>query len=196
MRLDSIEARISWEERVGTYDLWTVSRMRWASSMASSGLGGVPALKKRAATKPAMAPRSRRIAATRKKPQKKFDLLPVGSSHHASHANPCRISTIAASTKTPATAPTTAPLTMRWSFSVISVFASSISSRTMTCARSVTSCSAAVICCGVPVGSAAKALEDQGEQESAGERGADLHLGPLQRGLRRGLQRRDLVGRG
>src|SRR5206468_10469118 len=88
-------------------------------------------------------------------------------------------------TKTPATAHTTAPRAIRCSFSVISVLASSISSRTSSCARSLTSCSAAAICCGLPVGSAAKALEDQGEQQSAGERGTDLHLGPLERRRRR-----------
>src|SRR3954451_9354034 len=88
--------------------------------------------------------------------------------------------------KTPAMAPTAAPRARRCSLTVTSVLASSISSRTRTCARSVTSCSAAAISCGLPDGSlVAKALEDHREQDAAGERGADLDLGPL--------ERRDLV---
>src|SRR3954447_19475943 len=91
------------------------------------------------------------------------------------------MSTSAARTKTPAIAPTAAPRAMRCSLTVTSVLASSISSRTSSCARSVTSCSAAEISCGVPVGSlVAKALEDHCEQKAAGERGADLDLGPLE----------------
>src|SRR3954447_3309530 len=101
---------------------------------------------------------------------------------------------------TPATPPMAAPLTIFCSFWVTSALASSISSRTMTCARSVTSCSAAEISCGVPVGSlVAKALEEEGEQEAAGEGRADLDLGALQgRGVvghGRGLEARRLVGR-
>src|SRR4051794_20749496 len=82
----------------------------------------------------------------------------------------------------PAAAPTTAPRAMRRNLSATSALASSISSRTRTCARSVTSCSAAEISLGLPVGSlVAKALEDEGEQQTAGERDAGLDLGTLQR---------------
>src|SRR3954447_5727636 len=102
--------------------------------------------------------------------------------------------------KTPAMAPTAAPRARRCSLTVTSVLASSISSRTRTCARSVTSCSAAAISCGLPDGSlVAKALEDHREQQAAGERGADLDLGALERrhlvGHRRRLEARRLVGR-
>src|SRR3954453_20514614 len=98
----------------------------------------------------------------------------------------------------------TAPLTILVIFSVTSVRASSISSRTIICARSVTSCSAAVICSGLPVGSlVAKALEDHRDYHAAGEGGADLDLGALERrhlggagaGARGRLERRRLVGR-
>src|SRR5205814_8449314 len=55
------------------YAFCTVSRMRWASSIAMSGFGGVAERKKRAATKPAMAPRISRTTATKKKPQKNWN---------------------------------------------------------------------------------------------------------------------------
>src|SRR3954453_17738116 len=94
--------------------------------------------------------------------------------------------------KTPAAAPTAAPLASLVTFSVTSVLASSISSRTRTCARSVTSCSAVAISFGLPEDSAAKALEDQGGHETAGECDADLPLWALLRpdraGRRRGRQ--------
>src|SRR3954465_18003 len=104
--------------------------------------------------------------------------------------------------KTPAAAATAAPFRSVEPFSVISVLASSISSRTRTWARSATSCTVAEISFGVPVvvGSAAKASQDHGGQYAAGERDADLHLGPLlhpdgaRRGCRRLLEGRRLVG--
>src|SRR3954453_2488738 len=104
---------------------------------------------------------------------------------------------------TPATPPMAAPLTIFCNFWVTSALASSISSRTISCARSVTSCSAAEISCGLPLGSlVAKALEDHREYEPAGERDADLALGPLERrhlggttGARGRFERRRLVGR-
>src|SRR3954467_1080677 len=97
----------------------------------------------------------------------------------------------------PITAPRARRLTLPW----ISACASSISSRTMACARSVTSVRAAAMSCGLPVGSlVAKALEDESEDETARERGADLHLGTLERRLvvrdGDGLEARGLVGRG
>src|SRR3954453_18314863 len=104
---------------------------------------------------------------------------------------------------TPATPPMAAPLTIFCNFWVTSALASSISSRTISCARSVTSCSAAEILWGLPLGSlVAKALEDHREYEPAGERDADLDLGPLERrhlggttGARGRFERRRLVGR-
>src|SRR4051812_11775832 len=91
------------------------------------------------------------------------------------------MSTSAARAKMPPIAPIAAPRAIRRTLTVASALASSTSSRMITCARSVTSCSAAEISCGVPVGSlVAKALEEEGEQEAAGERRADLHLGALQ----------------
>src|SRR3954468_2378059 len=100
--------------------------------------------------------------------------------------------------KTPAIAPTAAPRARRCSLTVTSVLASSISSRTSDCARSVTSDSAAAISCGLPDGSlVAKALEDHREEQTAGERGADLDLGALHGrhlvGNGRGLEARRLV---
>src|SRR3954454_7554496 len=103
--------------------------------------------------------------------------------------------------KMPAAAAIAAPLTRLWTFSVTPFFASSISSRTRTRARSATSCTAAEISFGVPAGSAAKALEDQGGHQAAGECDADLHLGALlhpdggRRGGRGRLEGRRLVGR-
>ena len=63
-------------------------------------------------------------------------------------------------------------------FCVISALASSISSRTSTLIRSETSVTAVAMFSGFPF-SAGKALEDQGGQETAGERGADRELGTL-----------------
>src|SRR3954452_9254462 len=173
--------------------------MRWASSMAISGVGGAPDLKSFEAKKPASPPRMKSTAATRKKPQK-ICVGPTGSAHQASHAKPL-ISTLRPKmANTAAAPPTTAPLTSFWTFSVTSVLASSISSRTSSCARSATSCTAAEISFGVPAGSAAKTLEDQGGNDAAGERQADLDLRALlhadggRRGGRRLLEGRRLVG--
>src|SRR4051794_37282063 len=93
---------------------------------------------------------------------------------------------------TAAAAPIAAPRASRVSLIVISVLASSISSRMITCARSVTSWTAATTSRGCPSGSVAKALEDQGGQQATGECGTDLHLGALgSRGrLRARLRRR------
>src|SRR6478672_10790118 len=115
--------------------------------------------------------------ATRKKPQKICELL-TGSAHQASHAKPSSRIDRPKMANTPAAAPIAAPLAILVTFSVISVLASSISSRTSSCARSATSCTAAEISCGVPVGvgSAAKAFQDHGGHEAAGEGDADLHL--------------------
>src|SRR3954453_11458412 len=104
--------------------------------------------------------------------------------------------------KTPAAAATAAPFRSLETFSVISVLASSISSRTRTCARSATSCTAAEISVGDPVGvgSAAKAPEDHGGHQTTGERDADLDFGALlhpdggRRGCRGLLEGRRLVG--
>src|SRR3954452_1044896 len=175
--------------------------MRWASSMALSGVGGAPDLKRREATQPATPPRMKSRTATRKKPQKICELL-TGSAHQASQAKPSRRIDRPKIANTPAAAPIAAPLAIFETFSVISVLASSISSRTRTCARSATSCTAAEISVGVPVGvgSAAKAPQDHGGHDAAGERDADLHLGALlhadgsRRGGRRLLEGRRLVG--
>src|SRR3954451_15084868 len=175
--------------------------MRWASSMAMSGVGGAPDLKSLEATYPAMPPRMNSRTATRKKPQKICELL-TGSAHQASHAKPSSRIDRPKMAKTPAAAPIAAPLAILETFSVISVLASSISSRTRTWARSATSCTASEISFGVPVvvGSAAKASQDHGGQDAAGERDADLHLGALlhpdgaRRGGRRLLEGRRLVG--
>src|SRR3954453_18604269 len=137
---------------------WTVSRMRWASSMARSGLGDDPRLKKREARKPARPPRTNSTAATRKNPQKICDEF-TGSAHQANHAKPWMRIDRPKMAKTAAAAPMAAPLASDWTFSVTSALASSISSRTRTCARSEISCTAAVISFGRPVGSAAKTLE-------------------------------------
>src|SRR3954452_5560029 len=174
--------------------------MRWASSMALSGVGGAPDLKRREATQPATPPRMKSRTATRKKPQKICELL-TGSAHQASQAKPSRRIDRPKMANTPAAAPIAAPLAIFETFSVISVLASSISSRTSTCARSVTSWIAAEISRGLPAGSAAKALEDHGGHHAAGECDAHLHLGPLlhaHRGGRGGggrLEGRRLVGR-
>src|SRR5215218_104173 len=85
----------------------------------------------------------------------------------------------------PATIPTTAPLTSLVTFSVISALASSIPSRTSSEARSET-CWIARPSSDVEWSSATSVhqpLEDPGEQEGAGERRADEHLGPV-RGAR------------
>src|SRR3954465_4812061 len=159
--------------------------------MAMSGVGGAPDLKKRAARRPAIAPSTSSTAATVKKPQKYWVCPGHGIAHQASHDRPWRISSRAETTNTPAIAPMTAPRAIRWSLTVISSRASSISSRTISCARSVTSSSASVISFGVPVGSlVAKALEDHRDQQAARERGADLHLRAFEGRL--GLWRRSV----
>src|SRR4051812_17537944 len=82
--------------------------------------------------------------------------------------------------KTPAAAAIAAPLPSFVAFCVTSAFASAISSRTSSEAFSLISAIVWPISCGrVLSGSAAKALEDQGEHEAAGERCADEGLGPL-----------------
>src|SRR5690242_11838916 len=79
----------------------------------------------------------------------------------------------------PAAMPTAAPFASLVSLSVTSALASSISSRTRSWALSETSLMAAtMLACELSV-VAAKTLEDQGGDESAGERCADDDLGPL-----------------
>src|SRR3954447_16837100 len=82
--------------------------------------------------------------------------------------------------KIPATIPTTAPLTSRQTFAVISAFARAISSRTRSCAFSVTSWTARpssdVLLSAMSV---EELLEDAPQQERADEGRAGLDLGPL-----------------
>src|SRR5918994_77308 len=100
---------------------------------------------------------------------------------------------------TPATIPTTAPLTSLVTFSVISAFASSISSRTSSEARSETSW---IAWASSDVGfssamSVHQPLQDAGEDEGAGEGGADEDLGALgSRLAAAGGERRDAGPRG
>src|SRR6478735_4808833 len=97
-----------------------------------------------------------------------------------------------------AIAPATMPRSSFWSLSVISAWASAISSRTRSCTFSVTSWIAwpssetwgSVIVAG-------DRSDEAGEEERAGERRADQQLGPLRCALgRRGLGRRGGRGRG
>src|SRR5215213_11475159 len=87
--------------------------------------------------------------------------------------------------KTPATMPTMAPVASLRAFADISAFASSISSRMSSEARSDTcvTVSASVVAC---VSSAGKALKEEGEDETAGKGGSDDELGALVGGRRRG----------
>src|SRR3954454_2924841 len=90
--------------------------------------------------------------------------------------------------KIPAAAPTAAPLASRLTFWVISALASAISSLTSSCSFSLTSWTALPRSEGsFSANSVHQSLEDAGDQERAGERDADQHLGALERpGLRRG----------
>src|SRR3954454_16621630 len=83
-----------------------------------------------------------------------------------------------ASTNTPAAAPTAAPLASLVPFWVISALASSISSRTISCARRVISCRAWPMSDGLRslMRSAPDDLEQACEQEADGERAADDEL--------------------
>src|SRR4051794_24340589 len=93
----------------------------------------------------------------------------------------CRKKISPKNAKTPATARTAAPLPSRVALRVTSAFASSISSRTRICAFSATSATVWPSCCErFRSGSlTAKALEDQGGEEAAGERCADEDLRSL-----------------
>src|SRR4051794_2733385 len=82
-------------------------------------------------------------------------------------------------TKMPAAAPTAAPRASVVSLVEISALASSISSRTRSWALSETSLMASTIVCELLSVVAAKALEDQGGEEAAGECCADDDLRPL-----------------
>src|SRR5665809_93126 len=88
----------------------------------------------------------------------------------------------------PATSPTTAPLTSLVTFSVISALASAISSRTSSEAVSLTCWIAWASSeeeCWLSGMSVHQPLEDAGEDEGAGERGADEHLRAVRAGGRR-----------
>src|SRR3954447_7154363 len=89
--------------------------------------------------------------------------------------------------KIPAAAPTAAPLASRPAFWVISALASAISSLTSSWSFSLTSWTAWPRSEGsFSATSVHQSLEDAGDQERAGERGADQHLRAVQRpGLRR-----------
>src|SRR4051794_25140968 len=100
--------------------------------------------------------------------------------------------------KIPAAAPTTAPLISVLTFWETSALASSISSRTSSETRSETSWTASPRVgsgrvCG---GSAAKALEQHGEDEAAGEGGSHEDLGTVGGHLRRLVGGRGALGPG
>src|SRR5436305_9705610 len=87
--------------------------------------------------------------------------------------------------KTPAKAPTAIAFRSLATFSVTSALASSISSCTSNETRSEISWTvSARSCAGLSV---AKAAQDHGHQDAAGERGADDDLGTLGRELHDGL---------
>src|SRR4051794_41850740 len=94
--------------------------------------------------------------------------------------------------KIPAAAPTAAPLASRPAFWVISALASAISSLTSSWSFSLTSWTAWPRSEGwFSANSVHQSLEDAGDQERAGERGADEDLRALQRPrLRRSEERR------
>src|SRR5882762_6226261 len=116
-------------------------------------------------------------------------------SYHASQASPCKRNSRPTSTKIPAAPPMTAPRASDLTFTVISVFASSISSRISSCALTEPSWIAWAIFWSESV-SAGKALEDHREHNAAGEGGTDDGLGALgeRRGVRQAVRpRRRLV---
>src|SRR4051794_21611585 len=100
--------------------------------------------------------------------------------------------------KIPAAAPTAAPLASRPAFWVISALASAISSLTSSWSFSLTSWTAWPRSEGsFSANSVHQSLEDAGDQERAGECGADQHLRALERpGLRRGGLHLGAAGRG
>src|SRR5690349_2781568 len=89
--------------------------------------------------------------------------------------------------KIPAATPIAMPLASRVTFKVISALASAISSLTSSWSFSLTSWTALPRSEGsFSANSVHQSLEDAGDQEGAGERGADQHLRALERpGLRR-----------
>src|SRR5690348_4180890 len=103
-----------------------------------------------------------------------------------------------ATMKIPAVTPTATPRAMRLTFRVISALASAISSLTSSCSFSLTSWTALPRSEGsFSANSVHQSLEDAGDQECAGERGADQHLRALERPpLRRGGLRLGAAGRG
>src|SRR5690348_1429445 len=104
-----------------------------------------------------------------------------------------------ATMKIPAVTPTATPRAMRLSFWVISALASAISSLTSSWSFSLTSWTALPRSEGsFSTNSVHQSLEDAGDQEGAGERGADQHLRALERpGLgRRGGLDLGAAGRG
>src|SRR3954447_11198849 len=115
-----------------------------ASSMAICGVGGEPFLNSRAANIPARPPSAKRIAATTKKPQK-YWVLPTGSAHQPSQDRPWKNNVTPQITNTAAAPPAIARASRRLSFWLASALASSISSRKISEARSLTSLTASAI---------------------------------------------------
>src|SRR5450755_3274109 len=150
-----------------------VARIFSASSIAIFGIGA-PTFSLRRANTNAPAVSSSRMTMTMAKPSHRS---PV-----ASLIAQAMVSSTKTRANTPNTAPTAtaaAPRAMLDTFSVTSALASSISSRTRTESFSETSVTAVARLSPGSGRSAGKALEDHGEDESAGERRTDGQLGAL-----------------
>src|SRR5436305_9661310 len=130
--------------------------------MAILGVGA-PTLSLRQANRKAAMVRNRRMPKTITKPSHRP--LNAALMLHATLRSP---NTIANTPNTAPAATAAAPRAMLVTLVVISTLASSISSRTSTVIRSVTSVTA-VAKLSLWLVSGAKALEDHGEQETAGE---------------------------
>ena len=126
----------------------TLSRILRASSIAMFGTGGEPFLTALAAISPAIAPSTTQDHGHREEAPEVREFVadrevvveqPRAARPARTRAPPMK--------NTPAATPTTAPLTSLVAFSVISAFASSISSRTSSVARSETSAIAAAMFC-------------------------------------------------
>src|SRR3954454_8600255 len=166
-------------QRVSAWD-WeedTVSRMRFASSIASSGTGGAPFWKSLVARKPAMPPTTNRMIAITRYPSATSPATPPKRSARP-QAPECSRNRRPTTAKMPAAAPMTAPRTSDLTLVSTSAFASSISSRKSIERRWLTCWTASPIfgswpfCCG----SGAKAPEEDREDEAAGERPDDGEL--------------------